>query len=348
MTTALTSTVVYWKKAIYWIGLAVAGIIVVFIVFKLVSFLISRVSPPPPAPAIVAFGRLPQLDLSEGIKAQQGTRYEIETITGDLPNLNAYVKVFAISQPSSTFGLLEKAVARAQKAGFNPVPIETSGINAIFLDKKDSSRILTIELLSGSISLESNYLRNPLIITSRPTSTEKSKSAVTKFFNQLGLSTKIFPPDKITTENYKIENGLLEKAISLSSATLVKVAFNRADLDELPFINSELNNPLIWGLATNNNVVSAEYILNNTQKYKFSTYPLKGTETAYEHLSNGQGMLNMTPTSNIFPIRKVILGYLETRKYQPYLQPVYIFVSDEGLAAYVSAVSDEWVKTASD
>ena len=93
-------------------------------------------------------------------------------------------------------------------------------------------------------------------------------------------------------------------------------------------------------LNSDKKVVEASYIFGNIQKYKFSTYPLKGTKAAFEELKNGRGALNKMPTSNVFPIRSVILGYLETKKHQPYLQPIYIFMSDDGFMAYVAAVSD--------
>jgi hypothetical protein len=64
---------------------------------------------------------------------------------------------------------------------------------------------------------------------------------------------------------------------------------------------------------------------------------------AVEDLSKGNGALNKKPDSNTFPIRNVRLAYLETEKNQGFLQPVYVFESDDGLAAYTHAVADVFI-----
>ena len=79
------------------------------------------------------------------------------------------------------------------------------------------------------------------------------------------------------------------------------------------------------------------------KKHKFSTYPLKEVTKAFEELKNGEGALNKEIEGTVFPIRDVEIVYLETENYQPYLQPVYLFKSDNNLAAYVPAVDENWV-----
>ena len=71
---------------------------------------------------------------------------------------------------------------------------------------------------------------------------------------------------------------------------------------------------------------------------------MKGVDKAYQELQEGKGVFNKEIDTNFFPIRDVSLGYLETEVFQKYLQPVYVFRSDEGLLAFVSAVDESWLQ----
>jgi len=339
----LTSTISIYRKLIYWVVGAIVLSIVVLILIRVGGTIKNLIAPAPPSPATIAFGLLPKLDYSEGYEPLNDTRFLVETISGGLPSLGDKAKVFVTLDAVEKFGVLEKAIEGARQAGFAETPIETSNRVARFVDPKDATRILTIETVSGSISVGSGYLRNPVIIVSRPESREKPQQMVVNLFNQLNLPLEIFPKDTISQENFKIENGILERALSLSTTNLVKVIFNKADIDDLPIINSDSENPLVWGLANDEIVVSAQFISSDIQKHRFSTYPLKSPDIAVEDLRKGNGALNKKPDSNTFPIRNVRLAYLETEKNQGFLQPVYLFESDDGLTAYTHAVADIFI-----
>jgi len=338
----LTNTVFFSKKALFIVGSIIALVIILLVLSRLIGSVKNIFFPPSGVPATVAFDKIGAVNLAEGIKPLDNMHYTVETISGELPALSAFAKVFKIAEPVPTFGNLQDASQRATGAGFNTQPKELSSGIVKFVDPKDNTRQLTIETASQSIALTSQYLNNPEIFTAKLKSQEDPKRVAINFFESLKLPIKNFPTDKIFLENYKIESGTVDKAISLADTNLVKVIFVRDNIDSLPIINPDFDNPLVFALATDKKVVSANYTVNNIQKFKFSTYPLKGTSAAFEDLKNGKGALNKMPKSNAFPIRNIILGYLETKKYQPYLLPVYIFVSDDGFLAYVGAVSDAW------
>jgi len=341
--TTLTTTISIYKKLIYWTIGAIVVSIIILILFRLGGVIKNQLIPTPPSPATIAFRVLPKLDFSEGYEPLVGTRFLIETISGDLPSFGEKAKVFEIKNPISKFGDLEKVINNAKRAGFSNPPIKITNEIAIFEDPKDNSRILTVGTISGSIALKSSYLTNPVIITPNSQSQRKAQEKVSGFFGQLKVPLQFFPEESITFEEYKIENGILEKSVSQSTTNLVKVIFNNLDLDEIPIINPDGENPLVWGLANDSIVVSAQFVSNDIQRHRFSTYPLRGVDLALEDLRRGNGALNKKPNSNTFPIRKVQLAYLETKGEQEYLQPVYVFESDNGLIAYTSAVKDTFI-----
>ena len=43
-------------------------------------------------------------------------------------------------------------------------------------------------------------------------------------------------------------------------------------------------------------------------------------------------------------IRRVFLGYYDADVSTGYAMPIYIFLGDQGFTAYVSAVSEQWIK----
>ena len=336
----LTSTVIFSKKALFLLGAIIALLIIIIISSRFIGQFADIFFPPAPIPATVAFGKIPKIDFSEGIKPVGDIHYTVETISGNIENLASSAKVFEISEPIPIFGNLQEAIERAKGAGFRAETSELGGGIIKFVDPQNNSRLLTIETTSQSTTLESQYLNKLEIVTAKLRSTNDAKNTAINFFGSLKLPLKDFPSEKVFLENYKVEMGTLVKSLALADTNLVKVIFTREDIDMLPVISADFNNPPVYALATDKEVVEASYIFGNIQKYKFSTYPLKGTKQAFEDLKMGRGALNIMPTSNVFPIRGVILGYLETKKHQPYLQPVYIFMSDDGFMAYVAAVSD--------
>src|SRR3989344_4728878 len=105
--TTLAQTAIFSKKAFHW--LIIGLLVVVFLIIALIiGKMIQKSYFPPKFAATVAFGKIPKLDLSDGIKPPSGTTYTIETITGDLPSLDETAKVFAAREAEASFGDLER------------------------------------------------------------------------------------------------------------------------------------------------------------------------------------------------------------------------------------------------
>jgi hypothetical protein len=187
--------------------------------------------------------------------------------------------------------------------------------------------------------LSSNYLINQSVITTSPKNEQASKSIADNFLRNLKIPETDFPKAQFT--KYKVDNGRLTEVLSL--ANLIQVNYNRADIDKIPVLVPLQNESNVRVLVTATDVVSANVAAADIQKYKFSTYPLRGVTKAFEDLSAGEAIYNKDLKGNIFMIRSVGLAYLESSEFVPFLQPVYVFKSDDGLEAYVRAISDEFI-----
>src|SRR3989338_6878202 len=94
-------------------GLVVVGLIFLSILtFRFGMTLKNMLFPLPPPASTVAFGKIPKLDISEGVKPPENIDYKVETISGELPDQAREIKVFRIGSPKPSFGDLERAKAQ--------------------------------------------------------------------------------------------------------------------------------------------------------------------------------------------------------------------------------------------
>lgn len=339
----LTATAQFSRKA-FLVVMLISGLALT--VFLLITFSAPLRNSlfPPQAVAIAAFGKLPPVNLSEGIAAPGGVNYTIETVSGNLPNLPTIVNVFAIEPPLPSFGDLDRAKKIANVAGFGDVPVSNIGGRAAFTDKTLGT-LLTIDTASGNFVVTSDYFNNQKVLSTNPQPENISIETAKRFIYNFNFSESDFPSKNIETINYKVDGYKLSEALSVSSSNLMQVNFSRADLDELPIISASFKNPNLWALVSASGIVAAKNSTQNILKYKFSTYPMMGVSKAFDQLKAGKGVYNKQLKSTNFPIRSIKLGYVETGLPQKYLEPVYIFNSDEGLLAYVEAVDDSWINS---
>lgn len=337
----LTKTAFFTKKFLITFSIIIALVIAYFSLRTVSKSIFQSIFPPPGDPALVAFGKLPELEISQGVKAPVGVEYKIETVSGQLAELAKQLKVFTIKESVAAFGDLAKANSVAQSIRFTLPALKVENGKATYVDKSDLGKTLTVELSTGNLSLDSNYLNSQEIITSSPKNDQASKSIAENFLSNLNFPYKDFP--NVQFIKYKIDNGKLTEALSLSSANLIQINYRRADIDKVPVIPLMHNEPKIRVLVSATQVVSANVAIWGIEKYKFSTYPLKGVKKAFDNLSSGQAIYSQDIKGNTFFIRSVGLGYLEPGEFVPYLQPVYVFKSDDGLEAYVRAVNDEYI-----
>lgn len=340
----LTTSADFFRRSSIGIVLGILGLTTVIFIYMYRGGIKNAISPPKSAPATVAFGILPKFDQNVGFPAKAGISYTIQTVSGELPSLPATAKVFALSKNEPTFG--GPAVIRqvAAKLGFPAEPSETLGNNLTFIDGRNSGRKLIMDVLSGDLSISTNYLTNPNILNTRPGSVDEAKSIARDFFKSAGLPLGDYPENKIVTQNYRIDGGDLVEATSLANSNVVHVMYGHADLDKLPVIAAKKTENNVNVTVAKSEIVNAKIINSELLKNKFSTYPLKGIARAFEDLKAGIGDFNDEFNGDLITITSVTVGYVEGDKKKGYLTPVYIFNTANGLSAYVDAIEEAWVR----
>jgi len=325
-------------------GLVVVGIIFLAVLtFRFGMTLKNMLFPVPPPASLVAFGKIPKLDISEGVKPPGKIDYKVETISGELPKLAHEIKVFTIDPPKPAFGDLERTKAQVANADYKKEPESVTERTATFRNSSNPDFVLTINITSGNFVMGSNYLNKSELLATRPSTVEEATDIARDFFQKFRVDLSLLNQKEPKNQLLKFENGTLDEAVSLSSANFVKILFPRQPVDEVKIINPRLDMAPAWALVSKREIVEAKVAMLDIKKHKFSTYPLMDITRAFEELKNGQGAFNKEIEGNTFPVRDVEIVYLEGENYQEYLQPVYLFKGDNNLAAYVPAVDENWI-----
>src|SRR3989344_3272014 len=325
-------------------GLVVVGLIFLSILtFRFGLTVKNMLFPLPPPASTVAFSKISKLDISEGVKPPEKIDYKVETISGGLPKLAHEIKVFKIDPPRPSFGDLERTKAHVANADYRKEPESVMDRTAIFRNSRNPDFVLTINITSGNFVMGSNYLNKQELLNVRPSSMEEAIETARDFLNKLRVDLSLINEKDPKNQLLKFEDGSLDEAVSLSSANFVKVLFPRQPIDEVKVINPKLDTVPAWVLVSKREAVEAKVAMQDIAKHKFSTYPLKEVDQAFEELKNGKAAFNKEIDGTVFSVREVEIVYLEGENYQPYLQPVYLFKSDNNLAAYVPAGDKNWI-----
>lgn len=332
----------FFKRWWITITLIFLGLILFTILYLNRTAILNALFPPKPLPATVAFGKLPKFDLTAGFNPAKNINYSLQTVTGELPSLPNMAKVFTFSETTPSFAGPEAIKQKAVALGFNKEPIETTTCCLKFKDERSVGRFLTVNILTDDLELTSDYLSNPIYLVTRPRSVEEARDRAGDFLSRSGIAVADYLPAQIETRNLRIDGGELTTANSLSSANIIQVIFHPVALDKINFINPKENDAPISILVAENEVVAAKVEKPRVMKFKFSTYPLKTVQEAFESLKSGNAAFNKSLNVADLAVTSVSLGYLEGETGLSYLAPVYVFKFASGVYAYVPAVSSVW------
>jgi len=362
-----------------------AGIVVTYYIFTLVLIptakKLYRMIIRPIYPPNVAFGQLDQLEfVQKEIQGQVG-RYVLNTKNGALPDdFPVKVLVYKINRPSLSYLAADKAIRDAATLGYIEKDLisdlkgnifkwrsaQTNGVLEINKDNgiikldtvlnKSLERNLTKNLSEKSAgdkamsifgSLErfgSNYDRGIRVVTLGKFSGERVNQAITKIDGQVGKVELYRFVEVNRKTKYKITGpdpykGLLHVVVGTGT-------------EKSPF-----------------GYLSMEAYYKEVNFKSEATYPIIEVEAAWEAVKSGRGVLaGIKPTSQSpfaeytpLPIETILinsvsLAYYESTRYQPYLQPIFVFEGKFGsrsqtsttnsgdVTIYFPAVSGEYVK----
>jgi hypothetical protein len=243
-------------------------------------------------------------------------------------------------------------------------PEQPTETRYVWSNQDQLSSKLDMNIISGHFTLIKQWQNNPSIATlANFTSDKQVITDTSNYLKKVGL----LEDDTIGFEKLtylKNDSGKLIPALSLSDADFVQLDYFRKNIDEIdptsktkgivatyPFYRTDPSKGLIRAVvsgskAINEKIIDLDYAYTNIDYTRNGTYPIKTGEEAWQELLAGGGYVAPTgPQKGEVKIRKIFLGYYDSNVNQKYAMPIYIFLGDQGFAAYVSAVKNEWVET---
>jgi hypothetical protein len=356
----LTEASVTARKVIKYGAIGFVGITILWYLGVAAVKYYQAMNPAPLPEPTTDFGQLPKINFPESINRP---KLVLELPTGSIPTFVDRMRVYSQPIKRSTFTDAEKSIETAAALGFLFKPELKTESNYIWTNQDQLNSKLDMNIISGHFSLTRQWQNNPALASMASFSSDKAVVMDTEnYLSRVGL----LPADIVGVEKVtylKDDGGRLASALSLSDADFIQLDLFRKNMDEIdpesktkevkasyPFYRSDPNKGLLRAVVSGSKNLSDKVIEmdNGYNKIVYTengTYPIKTGESAWTELSNGGGFVFRGEfTGSEVKIRRVFLGYYDADSSTGYAMPIYIFLGDQGFTAYVSAVTDLWIK----
>lgn len=293
------------------------------------------------------FGLLPLPDFPKSAVSSSNFSYSIDTSTGNLPKIGVdkgfekLVKVYFVTKTFATLLSAEKSQSLAEKFNIKSEPQILSETNYRF---KDNEKTLTIDLDSGNFTF-----KNESTMSSKESLNDDNKLVLDfeKNLESLGVLNEDLKKGRSKVIALKNEGGRLTPAQVKTEADTAQVSLWPSSIDSKPILTAQFDTSTVYAAvyksADNlNNYFFLDYTYYPIDTSTFATYPIKNTQTAFEDLKSGKGIVLIEPTKPQVSITSIYLGYFLSENYNAYLQPIFVFEGPQ-FVAYVPAITAEFV-----
>ena len=333
-----------FKKVLKYGGIALGVILILFISFKILMFMKNVIFPPPPPVATAAYGKLPEIEFPQSVNKE--FKYEIDTLTGDLPVLPDLANVYKMEERGPDILAVDKASNYASGLGFNRNPQQISDFVYKWTNPEPPKQILVQDIRLDEFSLTSSFLDYEIDLNEKFLTENEAKDRTRKFLAALNMDTEDIDDEKTKIEYQLLKNGVISPTSRFSNANLATIYYFQKNIDELPIVYPQANKSSMkmvvgagayrdWMLEAN---YSHQKILDES-----GTYSIKTAQQAFEDLQNKKAFIASHSGENTnIKIKNIYLAYYSEGNFQKYLTPVIVFEGDNNFIAYVPAVTDEW------
>jgi hypothetical protein len=276
----------------------------------------------------------------------------LDTIEGRPIIATAAAKVFFIPQASTKFGYVQNAylMAKTFEIDTDQTQYTLEGKNIIFAAP---DRTLKIDISNFNFEYKYNYENNLQVfenttIPDQDTVIEKAKSFLTdvgRYPEELAQGT-----ENVTLFHYDDQTKQFVKVDSVEKANAVEIDYFRPEIDGISMIASKYpysQNYIVMTFNENTSIVLKSQIkFFDKESEKYGVYPLKTGDQAYQELQNKKATIisNGNGSTDVV-IKKMFLSYFDPDFYQEYLEPVFVFLGENGFVAYVPALASDYLTT---
>lgn len=277
--------------------------------------------------------------------------FVLDTIEGKPITATDTAKVFFIPEPQSRLNYRTRLFLMAKQFGFdtNLTKYELKGDEAVFIEGNKDLRI-NIKNFNFSYKYDFSSEEEAFSSYSLPSESEIENRAI-DFLKSVDRY-----PDSLTKGrakiiyfNYSPESNLIEPTENKNKANVAEIDFYSQPIDNLEVVYenflSSPNHLIVTFNEREIKILKARISYFEKMEDQYGIYPLKTGEEAYEELVNGKGwIVSNLAKGNKITLTKMFLAYYEPSFYQPYFQPVYVFVGKDDFVAYVAAIKNDYLK----
>lgn len=279
----------------------------------------------------VKFGILPLPEFPKASVSSSNYSYSIDTTTGNLPKVgkdkgfDKLIKVYFVTKTFASFLSPEKSQKLAEKFGITAKPHILTETKYQF---EEGDKSLFVDLDS------SNFAFKQEATPSGQENLDDDKKLISDFKDILANLGVL----KEDLNKGRTKVTLLKNTAQIS---IWPSSINDKDIFA-PQFNTSLINATIFKSANDfKNYLSLNYTYYPIELSTFATYPIKTSEQAFEDLKMGKGIVVIESNKPSVSITAVSLGYYLPEKYNPYLQPIFVFQGPH-FVGYVSAISEQY------
>lgn len=345
----LTELSYYLRKALPLVIIFTLLLFIFYYSIKLI-FLLSQKPTKPTVYLNPIFDKIDPPQIKEA-SLSAGLQFVLDTIEGKPITATETAKIFFIPQPQSRLIYRNRILLMAKQFGFDTdiTKYKLENDEAVFSDGK---RSLRINIKNYNFKYEYDFSSEEQIFFQKnlPSQNEIQNQAI-DFLKKLDRYPEQLArgETKIHYFVYTAENNFITPTTKKDEANLVEINFFPQAVDDFlvvyeTFVSSP-NHIIATFYKGKIKVLKARITYFEKNKDQFGIYPLKTGDQAYEELTSGKGLIisNLAKDNKIV-LTKMFLAYFEPSFYQPYFQPVYVFVGKDDFVAYIPAVRNDYLK----
>lgn len=334
-----------FKKILKWGGIALAVLISLFILFKILIAVKNIILPPSAPVATATFGKLKEPDFPNSV--EKDFDYEIDTLSGDLPNLASITNVYKMEQRGPDILAVEKASKNVEQLGFNYNPQQISDYVYKWTEPNPPNKVLVEDIRLNDVNLTSSFIDYEDRFKDKSFRSEKQIiEEAANFLKTLGFYPDDVDEEKTKIDFAKLENGAFQGSNKINGSNIATVYLFQKDKEGVPIVYPQGDNSsmkIVLGAGRFSTEVVEASFSNQKILDEVSTYPIKTAGQAFDDLKNKKAfVLSHSGDGNHVKIKEVYLALYSAGKLQDYLTPVIVFKGDNNFLAYVPAITDEW------
>lgn len=299
------------------------------------------------------FGKLNRISITESLPFPENAEFILDNIEGKPVTATTAANVYFIPKTKTRFGYLETIYQMAKSASFN-TEVVRHRLNGSVASFDDDFQTLVIDIGSFNFSYKYRFEDQPDVFLSPqlPPNDEEIKEKAREFLDRMGR----FPQElrngreSVTYFLYDPYKNDFIVTENREEATAVEIDFFRPDENGIPVFSTKYfagNNFVVFAFPEGNEkVLKAQVQFFEKDSSSFGVYPVKTGEEAWNDLTKRKKGFIITnhSSSKKITITDMFIGYLDPDIYQPYFQPIYVFIGENNFVAYIQAVKDEYIE----